>query len=132
MDKKILCNVLTPERIVYEGEIEYAVVPAYDGEMGFLVNHAPLISELSFGEVRLRNGNEKEFIFVDGGFVEIKDNEMIILTERAKKREELSIEEIESKLKELFVKEKPKELKERELMEFEIKKLKMCLKVASR
>jgi len=72
MSMKLQCTILTPDRILYEGDVHFAVVQAYDGEAGFLYNHAPLVSELGIGEVRLRTGELTEFFTVEGGFVEIR------------------------------------------------------------
>jgi len=83
--KKIACTILTPERNLFDGEIAFAVVDAHNGEMGFLVDHAPLISELGVGEVRLSDGKSTEYFVVEGGIVEIRTNKMIILAEKASK-----------------------------------------------
>ncbi len=83
MSMKLQCTILTPDRILYEGDVHFAVVQAYDGEAGFLYNHAPLVSELGIGEVRLRTGELTEFFTVEGGFVEINDNKLVILAEDA-------------------------------------------------
>ena len=79
--KKIKCSILTPDRYLFEGEVAFAVVQAYNGEMGFLVDHAPLISELGLGEIRLQDGKTTEYFVIEGGVVEIRDNKLIILTE---------------------------------------------------
>ena len=132
MEKKITCNILTPDSIIYEGEADLAVVPAVDGEMGFLYSHAPLISELGVGEIRLQNGEDREYLFVDGGFVEIKDNIMTILAENASKKDDIPKEENEHKLDELISIKKPIDYEERSKIEMSIKRLKASLKVASR
>ena len=132
MDRKISCNILTPEKIVYEGSADYIVVPAYDGEMGFLYNHAPLISELGIGEIRLKNDEQIEFIAIQGGFVEIRNNEMTVLAEDAYKKEDIDIKLTEKKLETLLNSEKSKVYEERLKMEDEIKKLRLILKLAAR
>ncbi len=80
MKNKIKCSILTPDRVVYEEEVDYIVVPAYDGEMGFLHNHTPLVSELIIGEVKLHTGQGIEYIAIHGGFAELRDNDLVILT----------------------------------------------------
>jgi F-type H+-transporting ATPase subunit epsilon len=133
--KKIKCSILTPDRYLYEGEVAFAVVQAHNGEMGFLVDHAPLISELGVGEIRLQDGKTTEYFVVEGGVVEIRDNKLIILAETASKKEELDKPALEEKLKEL------QEQKEREIKSFspewvrfqiEEKRVKARIKVASR
>jgi F-type H+-transporting ATPase subunit epsilon len=133
--KKIKCSILTPDRYLFEGEVAFAVVQVYNGEMGFLVDHAPLIAELGLGEVRLQDGKTTEYFIIEGGVVEIKDNKLIILTELANKKEELNKNELEEKLKELRV-QKEQEIKSfsPEWVRFQIeeKRIKARLKVATR
>jgi F-type H+-transporting ATPase subunit epsilon len=133
--KKIKCSILTPDRYLFEGEIAFAVVQVYNGEMGFLVDHAPLIAELGLGEVRLQDGKTTEYFIIEGGVVEIKENKLIILTELANKKEELNKNELEEKLKELRG-QKEQEIKSfsPEWVRFQIeeKRIKARLKVATR
>jgi len=130
MNTKIDCSVLTPDGVIFEGEVDIAVVPSYDGEIGFMYNHAPLVAELAIGEVRFRTGENLKYLVVDGGFVEMKDNKLIILAEKAVKKEELLKDEIELQLKELKNIYKTKEYDERIKLDVEIKKLNTRLKVA--
>ncbi|MBN2158722.1 MAG: ATP synthase F1 subunit epsilon [Spirochaetes bacterium] len=133
--KKLTCSILTPDRYLFEGEIQFAVVQAYNGEMGFLVDHAPLISELGIGEIRLRDQKTTEYFIVEGGVVEIRGNKLIILAERAAKKSELDKKDLEEKLKTLL------DQKQREIKAFssewvklqdEERRLKARIKVASR
>ncbi len=132
MDNKITCNIQTPDKVVYDGQVESIILPAFDGEVGFLVNHTPLISELGIGEVQLKDSNNVEYIAVHGGFVEIRDNYMSILTDYAYTKDEISIEETEQELAKLVSSEKPTDIEERLKVDSEIKKLKVNLKLASR
>ena len=133
--KKIKCSILTPDRELYEGEIAFAVVQAYNGEMGFLVDHAPLISELGLGEIRLQDGKTTEYFLVEGGIVEIRDNKMIVLAETALKKAELDRQQIENELKDV-VSRKHEEIKvfspEWIKLQDQERRLKARLKVASR
>jgi len=101
MSMTLDCSIITPERNFYDGKVNLAVVQAYDGEMGFLANHAPLISELGIGEVRLINDNKVEYVFIEGGIVEISNNKIIILAEKAFKSEELNEDDLEKRLVQL-------------------------------
>ncbi len=132
MALKLNCNVLTPERQIYEGQIDFAVVQAYDGEMGFLYNHAPLISELGTGEIRLRIGDNTEYFYVDGGFVEIKNNSLIILAQEAAIKQELKADELEAKIKEISALPRPERYAERLTIDIELKKLKARLQIAKK
>ena len=132
MDKKIYCNILTPEKVVYQGNADYIVVPAYDGEMGFMHNHAPLISELGIGEIRLTENDQTEFIAVHGGFVEIINNEMTVLAEDAYKKDDIDIKATEKKLAALLNSVKSRIFQERIKMDDDITKLRLNLKLAAR
>ena len=132
MALKLNCNVLTPERQIYEGQIDFAVVQAYDGEMGFLYNHAPLISELGTGEIRLRTGDNTEYFYVDGGFVEIKNNSLIILAQEAATKQELKADVLEAKIKEISALPRPEGYAERLTIDIELKKLKARLQIAKK
>ena len=132
MERKIDCRIVTPDRVFFEGQIDLAVVQAYDGEVGFLYNHAPFISQLGYGEVRLRNGNSTEYLIVEGGFIEINNNELIVLAENAFKKEELLKDEIEMEITELINNKKSIDNKEEVILDIEIKKRKARLKVAMR
>ena len=99
---KIKCTILTPEKLFYEGEVDLAVLEAHDGARGFLTNHCPMFSELGIGEVKLINGDSAEFMVIEGGIVEVKDNKMIILAESAVKKSELNAELIQKQMDELL------------------------------
>ncbi|MCP4131885.1 MAG: ATP synthase F1 subunit epsilon [bacterium] len=132
MKRTINCSILTPEKVVYEGDIEFAVVQAHDGEMGFLFNHSALISELGVGEIRLSNDVKTEYLVVEGGIVEFLDNKMIILAESAVKKDDLDSDEIQKQLNELGSTAVDPFSKEGYMITLEKDKLQARLKVASR
>jgi len=134
MERVINCTILTPERLVYEGEVGFAVVQAHNGEMGFLYGHSPLISKLGIGEVRLNNPKSVDYLVIEGGVVEIKDNKLIVLAERAFKKEDLSAADLENKMKELDSKMStlPQFSEDKFELKLEKDKLKVRLKVAKR
>ena len=134
MERVINCTILTPERLVYEGEVGFAVVQAHNGEMGFLYGHSPLISRLGIGEVRLNNPKSVDYLVIEGGVVEIKDNKLIVLAEKAFKKEDLSAADLENKMKELDNKMSamPQFSEDKFELKLEKDKLKVRLKVARR
>jgi len=99
MERVIKCSILTPEKLIYEGEVGFAVVQAHNGEMGFLYGHSPLISKLGIGEIRLNNPKGVDYLMVEGGVVEIKNNNLIVLAEKAYKQSDFSADEIKEKIK---------------------------------
>ena len=87
---KLRCIVVTPERALLDESVDSVTLPMYDGELGVLVNRAPLIGRLGFGDLRFRNGDKVQHLYVDGGFVQLRNNVLTVLTSRAMKPEELS------------------------------------------
>ncbi len=75
-------EILTPEATLYQGEANYVFLPGSDGSLGILNRHAPLISSLKKGTVRLKDTAGKEHKFdVKGGTVEVQNNKVVILAE---------------------------------------------------
>ncbi|REK19063.1 MAG: ATP synthase F1 subunit epsilon [Planctomycetota bacterium] len=75
--------VVTPEETALEAAVDFVAVPLEDGELGVLPGRAPMIGRLGYGEMRLRFGSQVDRYFVDGGFVQIADNVVSVLTSRA-------------------------------------------------
>ena len=134
MERLLDCTILTPEKLIYEGEAGFAVVQAYNGEMGFLYDHSPLISMLGIGEVRLRNPKTTDYFVIEGGIVKKKNNKLVILAEKAFKQSDLNAAELQEKIKEYdetIARDKP-DFRERFLIKVEQDKLKIRLKVAKK
>ena len=74
--------VVSPERTLYEGEASQVVVPAFDGEVGILPGHAPLMTLLGKGSLRIA-GAQAPAISVEGGFLQVVDNVVRVVTEKA-------------------------------------------------
>lgn len=83
MAKNLLCIVVTPEQTALEQEAEFVALPLFDGEIGIAPNHSPLIGRLGFGEMRIKLGNSTKTLYLDGGFVQVADNVVSVLTNRA-------------------------------------------------
>ena len=81
-ERKLKVSVISPTSIGYVGEGESVIVPAYDGQMGILYGHAPMMTLLGEGEVVVRNGSEEHRTAVSGGFLQIVNNEVSVLAER--------------------------------------------------
>ncbi len=84
------CTITTPEELVFEGSVTSVVVPAADGEMGFLPRHAPLVGTLGHGELRVKEsggqqkaGGSGRRFFVCGGFVQVVDDKVTVLAVEA-------------------------------------------------
>ncbi|HEY1951970.1 MAG TPA: hypothetical protein VGG76_04110 [Gemmatimonadaceae bacterium] len=75
-------SVISPEAVLFEGEAESVVAPAYDGEVGILTGHAPLMALLGEGELRLGGSAGRRFT-VKGGFMQVLENQVRVVTEKA-------------------------------------------------
>jgi F-type H+-transporting ATPase subunit epsilon len=87
-DKKALgdrlhCVVVTPETTLFDDLVDFVALPLYDGELGVLPGRAPLIGRLGYGELRTRTGGLTQRYFVDGGFAQVRDDVVTVLTNRA-------------------------------------------------
>src|SRR6266542_1658796 len=81
--KSLKCVVVTPEKAVLDEAADFVVVPMFDGELGVAPDRLPLIGRLGFGELRITNGNQTKHYYVDGGFVQIRNNIVTVLTSKA-------------------------------------------------
>ncbi len=82
-------TITTPERVVFDEDVASVNVPTQMGEVGILPHHIPLVSVLQPGELHYVVGGEVQAMAVSGGFVEVRDNRVIILADTAEKAEEI-------------------------------------------
>jgi len=83
MANRLAVSLISPERTIYEGEADLVVAPAWDGEVGILRHHAPMLALLGEGDVRIRLGSAEHRFFVSGGFLQVAQDVVTILSERA-------------------------------------------------
>ena len=83
------CSVITPERAVLEADATFVAFPAHDGEVGILRDRAPLLYKMGIGVLRVETPEGNHTFFVDGGFAQMVDNRLTILTEQARAVEEI-------------------------------------------
>jgi F-type H+-transporting ATPase subunit epsilon len=78
-------SVISPEQTLFEGEVESVVAPAFDGSVGILTGHAPMVTLLGSGELRLEGSRlpGSSRFSVEGGFLQVADDHVRIVTERA-------------------------------------------------
>ena len=77
-------SVISPERTLFEGDADSVVAPAYDGEVGILTGHAPMMTLLGSGTLRLSGGaGGAQRFTVEGGFLQVLDDHVRVVTERA-------------------------------------------------
>ncbi|PYI51136.1 F0F1 ATP synthase subunit epsilon [Paenibacillus flagellatus] len=78
-----LLEVVTPERKVYAQDVDMIVVKGVNGELGILPNHIPLVTPLKIAPVTVKKGKTTEYIAVNGGFMEVRKDKVVILAESA-------------------------------------------------
>ncbi|MCF0233642.1 MAG: ATP synthase F1 subunit epsilon [Thermoguttaceae bacterium] len=88
------CIVVTPEKTVLEKDASFVALPLFDGEYGVDTNHSPIVGRLGAGEMRLKfDDGSVERWYVEGGFVEVANNVVSLLTNRACELSQLDLEE---------------------------------------
>ena len=88
-------EIVTAERILFEGEVDVVVVPGADGEIGVLPKHAALMTVLQPGELRYRTGDSEEQFVVTGGFVEVRGDRVSVLADAAEHIDEINMARVE-------------------------------------
>ena len=82
-------KIVTPERIVFEQDVDQVTLPTTEGEITVLPHHLPLVSMIQSGQLVVKYGGQETAIAVHSGFVQIRDNEVVVLTENAERAEEI-------------------------------------------
>jgi F-type H+-transporting ATPase subunit epsilon len=88
-DRHLQCIIVTPERAVLDEPTDFVALPMYDGELGVLPSRAPLIGRLGYGELRIGQGTSARRFYVDGGFAQVRNNVVTVLTPRAQRAEDI-------------------------------------------
>jgi F-type H+-transporting ATPase subunit epsilon len=91
----IRCEIVSQDRMVYEGDADIVVLPGTDGEMGVLPHHSPLLTTLKFGVVKVRSKQAELIFTVAGGVAEIQPDLVTILADAAENVEEIDINRAE-------------------------------------
>ncbi len=92
----IRCEIVSQDRLVYEGDVDIVILPGEAGEMGILPNHAPLLSTLQFGFLKVRSGDAEEVFTIAGGVVEVQPDIVTVLADAAENVEEIDISRAEA------------------------------------
>lgn len=82
-------EILTPERAVYDDEVDMVIAPGSEGYLGILPHHAPLLTALGPGEFRVKKGGVEEVMAVFGGFMDVRGDRVTVLTEAAEPADEI-------------------------------------------
>ena len=82
-------EVITPEGVIYTDDVDMVIAPATDGYVGILPHHTPLLTTLGPGEFRVKKGGVEEVLAVFGGFMDVRGDRVVVLTEDAEHAEEI-------------------------------------------
>ena len=113
MSNKFTVEIITPDQSILKSEINEVTIPSYEGQMGILKDHIPLITFLRPGLIVLKNEKEKKF-YVEEGTVEFSNNNLLILTSTVR-----DVEKLDSGLINLLIEEAEKKLKDNNLTDKE-------------
>lgn len=91
----IQLEIVTPERLAYSDSVDSVVCPGIEGELGVLPHHAPLLTTLGFGELRIRKGGQEELFAIAGGFLQVRPDKVVVMAETADLASEIDLEKAE-------------------------------------
>jgi F-type H+-transporting ATPase subunit epsilon len=87
----IRCEIVSQDRTVFQGDVDIVVLPGSAGEMGILPHHAPVLTTLKYGVIKVRRNNKEELFAVAGGVAEVQPTIITILADAAENIEEIDI-----------------------------------------
>ena len=99
MAEKLHFALVSPERELFNGEVDHVVVPGSEGEFGVLPNHAPVMSVIKPGALKVINDGAERRIFVNGGFADVTPEGLTVLAEEAVDLADIDAAQIEQQLK---------------------------------
>jgi F-type H+-transporting ATPase subunit epsilon len=85
-------EIVTPERLAFSDVVDSVQLPGSEGELGVLPHHAPLISTLGVGELRIRKGGSEESFAIVGGFLQVRPDKVVVMAETADMSSEIDLE----------------------------------------
>ena len=85
-------EIVTPERLAYSDEVDAVTLPGIEGELGVLPHHAPLVSMLGVGELRIRKAGAEESFAIVGGFLQVRPDKVVVMAETADMASEIDLE----------------------------------------
>ena len=88
----LLLEIVTPERLAYSDTVDSVQLPGIEGELGVLPHHAPLVSMLGVGELRIRKGGSEESFAIVGGFLQVRPDKVVVMAETADMASEIDLE----------------------------------------
>jgi F-type H+-transporting ATPase subunit epsilon len=85
-------EIVTVERLLYSKDVDMVIAPGIEGQLGILPRHAPLLTALTYGELRAKLGDQEEAFAISGGFMEVQPDRVVVLADTAERAEEIDLE----------------------------------------
>jgi F-type H+-transporting ATPase subunit epsilon len=85
----IRCEIVTQERLVFSEDVDMVTAPGAEGELGILPHHAPLLTAMAPGELRIKRAGREEYFAISGGFMEVQPGKVTILADAAERSDEI-------------------------------------------
>jgi F-type H+-transporting ATPase subunit epsilon len=125
-------DIVTIEKLAFSGDVDMVIAPGVEGELGILPQHAPLITALHAGELRIKQGEEEQSFAIGGGYLEILGNQVTVLADSAEQAAEIDIARAEAARAraERLLLEGPSDPVNRSMIEGALRRSKVRLKVA--
>lgn len=95
---KLQYEIVTPHGLVSRGECDSLTAPAIDGDVGILRGHSPFLAALDTGIIRMKSADSEHVVFVDGGYVEVLDDRVVILAETSEESSKIDVSRAKSAL----------------------------------
>lgn len=89
-------EIVTPERLAYAGDVDSVVCPGVEGELGILPHHAPLLTTLGIGELRIRKAGREEAFAIAGGFAQVRPDKVVVMAETADLASEIDLQKAQA------------------------------------
>lgn len=108
----IRCEIVSQDRMVFEGDVDIVIAPSVEGEIGILPDHAPLIANLEMGVIKVQRDDEEEVFTVTGGFIEVQPDVVTVMAEASEHVDEIDVErarKAREQAKETLEKEPPQD-----------------------
>jgi len=131
----IRCEIVSQDRTVFEGDADIVIVPGEAGELGILPNHAPLLSTLRMGVIKVRTGEVEQDFTVSGGIIEVQPDIITVLADAAENVDEIDVSRAEAakrRVEEILAKGPPPDTDEYLAMEAALKRSNLRLEAARR
>ena len=131
----IHCDIVSQDRTVFEGDVDIVVLPGTDGEMGILPHHAPLLTTLKYGLIKVRRQGQEDVFTVAGGVAEIQPTIVTILADAAENVAEIDVARAETARKnaeEALAQVKPEDIDSYMVIEAALRRSNLRLDAARR